>query len=66
MALKSFVKLTAEQSCYISQKVDFWDRIHNTRFSSLVINGPNKLDCFITLGFKGLPGTNTVAYWAHL
>jgi hypothetical protein len=25
---------------------------------------PNKLECFIALGWKGLPGTNTLAYWA--
>jgi len=28
------------------------------------MNGPNKLDCYITLGWKG-PWTNTLAYWAH-
>jgi hypothetical protein len=26
----------------------------------------NKLECYITLGWKGLPGTNTRAYSAHL
>jgi hypothetical protein len=26
---------------------------------------PNKLECCITLGWKSLPGTNTLAYWAH-
>ncbi len=30
------------------------------------MNGPNKLECYITLGWTGLPGTNTLAYWAHL
>jgi len=27
------------------------------------MNGPNKLECYITLGWKGLPGANTLAYW---
>jgi hypothetical protein len=27
---------------------------------------PNKLECFITLGWIGLPVTNTPANWVHL
>ncbi len=27
---------------------------------------PNKLECYITLGWNGLPGTNTLAHEAHL
>ncbi len=34
--------------------------IHNTLFSSQLMNGPNKLECYITPGWKGLPGTNTL------
>jgi hypothetical protein len=30
-----------------------------------LMNGPNKLDHYITLGWKGLPGTITLAYWIH-
>jgi ABC-type lipoprotein release transport system permease subunit len=30
------------------------------------MNGPNKLECYITLGWKGLLGTNALAYWARL
>ncbi len=30
------------------------------------MNEPNKLESFIALGLKGLPGTNTVAFGAHL
>ncbi len=26
-------------------------------------NGSNKLQCNVTLGWKGLPGTNTLAYY---
>jgi len=29
------------------------------------MNGPNKLECYITLSWKGLPGTNSLAYWAN-
>jgi hypothetical protein len=30
-----------------------------------LISGANKLDHYISLGWKGLQGTNTLAYWAH-
>jgi len=26
----------------------------------------NKLECYITLDWKGITGSNTLAYWAHL
>jgi len=39
-----------------------WGRIHNT---SQLTNGPNKLECYIAVCWKGLPETNTLAYWAH-
>ncbi len=29
------------------------------------MNEPNKLECNNTLGWNDLPGTNTLAYWAH-
>ncbi len=36
-------------------------------FSSLhSLNGPNKLECFITMRWKGWPETNILAFWAHL
>jgi hypothetical protein len=31
-----------------------WIQIHETPFSSLLTNGPNKLECYITLGWKKL------------
>jgi hypothetical protein len=27
------------------------------------MNEPNKLQCYITISWKELPGTNTLAYW---
>jgi hypothetical protein len=39
-----------------------WDCIHNISFHSKLMNGSNKLDCYITLGWKGLPVTDTLAY----
>jgi len=33
-------------------------------FSSQLTNGSNKLECYITLGWKGLLGKTTLAYWA--
>ncbi len=43
------------------------ERMHtsNISFSLQLTNGPNKVECYITLGLKGLTGTNTQAYWAH-
>ncbi len=29
------------------------------------MNGPNKLDCYITVDWKGLPETNTLPYLAY-
>ncbi len=29
------------------------------------MNGPNKLDHYIAIYWKGLLGKNTLAYWAH-
>ncbi len=29
------------------------------------MDGSKKQECYITVGYKGLPGTNTQAYWAH-
>jgi hypothetical protein len=30
------------------------------------MNGPNKLECYITLGWTSMPGTNTLGYIIHL
>jgi hypothetical protein len=30
------------------------------------MNGPKKQECYITVGWRGLPGTNTLACLAHL
>jgi hypothetical protein len=42
----------------------FWrketrDRIHSSSFSSQIKNEPNKLECLITLGWKGMSVVNT-------
>jgi hypothetical protein len=38
-----------------------WGHINNSSFSSQLTNGPNKLVCYIILGWKGLPGAYTLA-----
>ncbi len=44
-----------------------WNRIClKTDFSLQLTFRPNKLDCYITLGWKGLSGTNTLAHWGPL
>ncbi len=40
-----------------------WDHIHNNSFSSYLTNGPNKLECYISQGWNGLSGPNTLDYW---
>jgi hypothetical protein len=45
---------------------DSRSHIHNTSFSLYLINAPNKLECYIRVSWKGLPGTNTLAYRALL
>jgi hypothetical protein len=41
------------------------DLLCKTLFSSQLMIEPNKLKCYITLGWKGLTATNTLAYRAH-
>ncbi len=43
---------------------NLWPYSH-TSFSSKLMNGLNKLECFILLDLKGLLGTNTQAYRTH-
>jgi hypothetical protein len=40
-------------------------RIHKTLFSLQLRYGPDKLECYIIPCWKGLLGTNTLAYWVH-
>jgi hypothetical protein len=49
----------------VTKKKVSLDLIHNTPFSLQLMNWPNKLECYITLRWKGLTGRNTLAYWAH-
>ncbi len=53
---------------YLSGKkvLQYRDHIHNTSFSSKLTNGSNKVECYIILGFKDLPGTNALACLPHL
>jgi hypothetical protein len=37
-------------------------RIHNSSFSWELKNEPNKLECYIILGWKGLPVVNSLSY----
>jgi hypothetical protein len=41
---------------------DSWVHIHNTSFSSLITNGPDKLECYNIEYCKGLSGANALAY----
>ncbi len=38
----------------------------NISFSLQFTNGPNKLECYITLEWKGKPGSNTLAYFVSV
>jgi hypothetical protein len=39
-------------------RIQYLSLIQNTSFSSSLMVGPNKLECYITLGWKGLKWTN--------
>jgi len=39
--------------------------IHITSFSLQFLKWPNKLECYITQGWKSLPVTHTLLYRAH-
>jgi len=39
--------------------------IHNTPFSLQLTNGSNKIEFYITLGWKGLPETNKLIQPIH-
>jgi len=41
------------------------DTILTALFSPKLLNGPNNIEGYITLGWKYFPGTNSVAYWAN-
>jgi hypothetical protein len=41
-----------------------WAHIHNTSFSSSLLHLPSMLDYYMTLDWKHLTGTSTLAYWA--
>jgi hypothetical protein len=43
-----------------------WNRIHNTSISCLLTKKQDKVECYIRVGWKGLPVTNSLAFWAHL
>jgi hypothetical protein len=42
-----------------------WYYFHKTSFSWWIKMKHNKLECYITSGWKGLQGTNALAYSAH-
>jgi hypothetical protein len=54
------VKIGQKSLCRTTTGVKNSNRISDLRM------GPSKLDCYVTLGWKGLPWTNALAYSAHL
>ncbi len=56
-------------NCWNVQKYlfhrDTRDCIHNNSFSKELMNGPNKLECYITMCWNGLPVASTLAYQYH-
>jgi hypothetical protein len=40
--------------------------IHDASFYLYFMNGPNKAKCYITIGWKGLPETKTLAYFGQM
>jgi hypothetical protein len=61
LAYRAHLKVTKKiKRCEYGTSV----HIHNAEFPSELTNGHDKL-VFPTIGWKGLSGTNTLAYWAH-
>ncbi len=60
--LSPFISYKENKCC----KYDSLVYIHNTKFSSQFNNETKKLECYNTLGQKGLPGPKSLADWAHL
>jgi hypothetical protein len=42
-----------------------WVRIHNTSFTSSIMNGPNKLEHYITIGWKGFARNKHFSLFGH-
>ncbi len=42
-----------------------WDSAHKTSFSSKLMDGSKKVECYIAQYWKGLLGPNTLSYWAY-
>ncbi len=45
--------------------IGIWVHIQNTLIFRNLMNEPNKLECYIKIGQKGLSVRNTLAYWVH-
>jgi hypothetical protein len=63
--------LFIRSSCKLQRKMKWceyglWSHILNTSFSSLLMNGPNRFEYYITISWKGLTRTNTLDFWTHL
>jgi hypothetical protein len=52
LAYWAYSKVTKRMKCREYSSI-------RTSFSVKLTNGPSELDCYITLGWKGLPGTDT-------
>ncbi len=58
-----------KQSCLLREFVNYGCKKFYTQSMGNLFNftnGLNKLECYITICWKLLPGTNTLPYWAHL
>jgi hypothetical protein len=60
LSIGTWTKKIERRSQFFQKKT-----FRNISFSSQLTNGPTKPECYITLGWNGLQGTNTLAYWVH-
>ncbi len=51
--------ITIKKSFFYSSPMTVFTTLH------FLANGPNKLECYIAIGWVGVPGTNTLAFEAH-
>jgi hypothetical protein len=62
---KGFQWAAVKHHCRQKLQISIWTVSH-TAFSLQLMNWPNKLECYITLGWKGLIGKNVLAYWTQV
>jgi len=65
VAIKSYAECLYVGCRYAECRGAHKTRIHNTLFSSFLMNRPNNLECLSLASLSGIVQYTTLAYWAH-